>query len=102
MKNSKQILESLDEAINSLSVTFGDEHKAVSFKKEMQGFKDIYSNYVEGRTKPIEWSKIKVPDASNIPLYDSINSLTLEQIREKNLASKLAVLKLNGGLGTTM
>ena len=47
-----------------------------------------------------DWSKVNLPDPSQIIPYNSLTSCTFDKAKV-NL-SKLAVLKLNGGLGTTM
>jgi len=55
---------------------------------------------LEKRHDKIQWDKIKPPAASVIKPYKSIEKPSPERCSQ--LANKLAVLKLNGGLGTTM
>jgi UTP--glucose-1-phosphate uridylyltransferase len=43
-----------------------------------------------------DWDKIKPPAPSQILKYEQVPNL------DKSILNKLAVLKLNGGLGTTM
>jgi UDP-N-acetylglucosamine pyrophosphorylase len=99
MKNvidPKVYIEKLDKQIEILSESFNNEEKSKQFKNEMKGFKEIFSNFIEGRTQPIIWEKIA--NSSTIPNYDSIPKVS----DIKDITSKLAVIKLNGGLGTTM
>ncbi|GBG69654.1 hypothetical protein CBR_g4484 [Chara braunii] len=49
---------------------------------------------------PVEWDKIKAPTSEVVVPYDFLEEVSDEEA--KSLLSKLAVLKLNGGLGTTM
>lgn len=69
---------------------------------ELQGFLALYSRYMEGRSKKaeIKWDLIEQPSENMLQCYAE-----LEQPKEAELSSllsKLAVLKLNGGLGTSM
>ncbi|KAJ4828789.1 hypothetical protein Tsubulata_010802 [Turnera subulata] len=55
-------------------------------ENEKTGFINLVSRYLSGEAAQVEWSKIQTPT-------DEIT---------KKLLDKLVVLKLNGGLGTTM
>ena len=96
--NPNQFIEKLDQNLENLAQTIKSEEDRKQFLKEMDGFKDIFSNFVEGRTKPIVWEKIQ--NLNSLPHYDKIQKTNFEEM--KDIASKLAVVKLNGGLGTTM
>lgn len=76
------------------------EDKRKSFQTEMKEFLSIFATYVHGSI-PIVWEKIKSPPPDMIiPHADLKSKLPPDQIR--TLLSKLVVLKLNGGLGTSM
>lgn len=68
--------------------------------KQMDGFVDLFAKYIEQRGKRIDWTKIKPPPAQMVKRLQDLPQCTDEQ--KKSLLSKLVVLKLNGGLGTTM
>ncbi|KAJ1560984.1 UTP-glucose-1-phosphate uridylyltransferase, partial [Cladochytrium tenue] len=72
------------------------------FTQEMDCFYALFTRYLSEKAKgqKLNWSKIKSPKPEQIIPYASIPVASPEQNRE-NL-KKLAVLKLNGGLGTTM
>eukprot|EP01091_Cochliopodium_minus_P008276 TRINITY_DN1847_c0_g1_i3.p1 TRINITY_DN1847_c0_g1~~TRINITY_DN1847_c0_g1_i3.p1 ORF type:complete len:491 (-),score=149.96 TRINITY_DN1847_c0_g1_i3:39-1511(-) len=95
---STYIIQKLDKKMERLAYSFQNEDRSEKFRSEMKGFRDIYSNFIEGRTKPIQWERIN--DNFSIPEYMEINSI--DENRMRVISSKLAVLKLNGGLGTTM
>nr|CAB3445322.1 unnamed protein product [Digitaria exilis] len=85
---------------------------------EKSGFLSLVSRYLSGDEELIEWAKIHTPTDEVVVPYDTLESppegafLTCCFIPEfffyfnieatKKLLDKLAVLKLNGGLGTTM
>lgn len=91
---------SLAKALNSISdkITNADEKK--NFNNEMEGFKDLFRRFKSGRGKTIEWDKIKPPADDLVIPHSSIAKCDESAIPE--MAKKLAVLKLNGGLGTSM
>ncbi|KAI9483987.1 MAG: UTP--glucose-1-phosphate uridylyltransferase family [Benjaminiella poitrasii] len=76
-----------------------DEEERKMFNLEMDGFYMLFTRYLneKSRGKELIWEKIQSPSAeqiipySDLPVKTSASDLT-----------KLAVLKLNGGLGTTM
>lgn len=72
------------------------------FASEMDHFLKLYTRYVDSkRTEvPLVWEKIKSPADRLIPSYGSLPSVNKSRIQQ--LLKKLVVLKLNGGLGTTM
>ncbi|KAB5560807.1 hypothetical protein DKX38_005764 [Salix brachista] len=50
----------------------------------------------------VEWSKIQTPTDEIVVPYDTLESTPEDPEETKKLLDKLVVLKLNGGLGTTM
>ncbi|PWZ15648.1 UTP--glucose-1-phosphate uridylyltransferase [Zea mays] len=55
-----------------------------------------------GEAEQIEWSKIQTPTDEVVVPYDTVASPPEDLEETKKLLDKLVVLKLNGGLGTTM
>lgn len=64
---------------------------------EIEQFYKTYSRFIEESGSTINWKKVKQPEGK-IVKYEDLE----ESADPKDLLSKLAVLKLNGGLGTTM
>eukprot|EP01147_Barroeca_monosierra_P011228 gene11226-3276_t len=62
-------------------------------------FRDLFAQYLEEKELKLDWSNIKPPKDGSIVPYDSISHH--EEVNTAFL-NKLAVLKLNGGLGTSM
>lgn len=88
--------------------------------ENLDNFFLLYERYLHTRNKKIEWEKIKSPPSEKIVKYPGdvesgghkmdkenqyakkgISSSSIKEER-RSLLKKLAVLKLNGGLGTTM
>lgn len=66
---------------------------------EKEGFIRLVSRYLSGEEEKIEWEKIKTPTDEVVVPYVDLAPLGEDT---KELLDKLVVLKLNGGLGTTM
>ncbi|CAM8973948.1 unnamed protein product [Rhodiola kirilowii] len=71
-------------------------------ENEKSGFISLVSRYLSGEAQHIEWSKIKTPTDEVVVPYDTLSPVSEDPSETKNLLDKLVVLKLNGGLGTTM
>ncbi|KAL6959686.1 UTP--glucose-1-phosphate uridylyltransferase [Sarracenia purpurea var. burkii] len=69
---------------------------------EKSGFINLVSRHLSGEEQHIEWSKIKTPTDEVVVPYDSLAPTPEDPAETKKLLDKLVVLKLNGGLGTTM
>nr|AJA32484.1 UTP-glucose-1-phosphate uridylyltransferase [Nosema pernyi] len=66
--------------------------------KELDEFYKIYTRYLRTKQNKIKWENIGTPK-DRLVNYNDIDHHTANA---HNLLNKLAVLKLNGGLGTTM
>jgi len=82
-----------------LKANHPDQNRA-AFAAEMDDFYSLFTRYLEEKTesKPLDWSKIKSPADDQVVSYANVS----EPQNPTELLNKLAVLKLNGGLGTTM
>ncbi|CAO3619570.1 unnamed protein product [Cunninghamella echinulata] len=69
------------------------------FSQEMDGFYMLFTRFLDEQAKgtKIEWEKIQSPSAEQVVPYKD-----LAEVSSSSDLDKLAVLKLNGGLGTTM
>ncbi|GJN18811.1 hypothetical protein PR202_gb06013 [Eleusine coracana subsp. coracana] len=71
-------------------------------ENEKSGFLSLVSRYLSGDEEHIEWAKIHTPTDEVVVPYDTLETPPEDIEETKKLLDKLAVLKLNGGLGTTM
>ncbi|KAF2197839.1 UDP-glucose pyrophosphorylase [Delitschia confertaspora ATCC 74209] len=86
-------------ALNKLCDTVTDPAEKKRFETEMDNFFALFRRYLNDKAKgnAIEWSRIAPPKAEQVVNYgDLANSESVEYL------NKLAVVKLNGGLGTSM
>ncbi|KAF5737709.1 hypothetical protein HS088_TW13G00598 [Tripterygium wilfordii] len=71
-------------------------------ENEKNGFINLVARYLSGEAQHVEWSKIQTPTDKVVVPYDSLAPTPDDPAETKKLLDKLVVLKLNGGLGTTM
>ncbi|CAI2349342.1 unnamed protein product [Caenorhabditis sp. 36 PRJEB53466] len=70
------------------------------YKTELSGFRNLFARFL--RAKPhVEWSKIEPLPEGSIRPYTSLSAVTGKDLIAAQLR-KLVVVKLNGGLGTSM
>lgn len=86
-------------ALNKLADTVTDPAEKKYFETEMDNFFALFRRYLNDKAKgtAIDWNRIAPPKAEQVVAYDDLaNSEAVEYL------NKLAVVKLNGGLGTSM
>jgi UTP--glucose-1-phosphate uridylyltransferase len=93
MVNSDEKLEKLRSAVVTLD--------QIS-EKEKSGFINLVSRYLSVGAEQIDWSKIQTPSDELLLPYETLPPSPQDAEEIKKLLDKLVVLKLNGGLGTTM
>ncbi|KAJ6735308.1 hypothetical protein OIU79_002383 [Salix purpurea] len=71
-------------------------------ESEKTGFVSLVSRYLSGEAQQVEWSKIQTPTDEVVVPYDTLAPTPEDPEQTRKLLDKLVVLKLNGGLGTTM
>eukprot|EP01135_Chromosphaera_perkinsii_P005021 Nk52_evm19s310 gene=Nk52_evmTU19s310 len=69
-------------------------------ENEFQRFQMLFDRYLKESGEKIDWEKINPPPADRIKAYAELPTMSKDAI--KAALDKLVVLKLNGGLGTTM
>jgi len=84
--------------------SYSDIAKAMRLQQfsddQIQHFGVLYKTWRENKGQKLSWDTIKSPVAENISSYDNLSELEGEAPKE--LLGKLAVCRLNGGLGTSM
>ncbi|KAL1953933.1 hypothetical protein VTO42DRAFT_2011 [Malbranchea cinnamomea] len=86
-------------ALNALADTVKDPAEKRRFEAEMDNFFALFRRYLNDRAKgtTLSWDRIAPPAPGQVVEYNS-----LEREASVDFLKKLAVLKLNGGLGTSM
>lgn len=85
--------------LSTLVSTVSDPQTRKAFDAEMQSFFYLFTRYLTERAKHVDldWDRIKSPAADQIVPYAN-----LPKANDVDNLNKLAVLKVNGGLGTSM
>ncbi|KAI0051814.1 UTP-glucose-1-phosphate uridylyltransferase [Auriscalpium vulgare] len=85
--------------LNRLVQTVQDPAAKKGFDTEMQSFFYLFTRYLaeKAKSQDLDWDRIKSPAADQIVPYDKLPS-----VASADALNKLAVLKVNGGLGTSM
>ncbi|KAL5008622.1 hypothetical protein ScPMuIL_014203 [Solemya velum] len=69
-------------------------------KKEFDAFENLFARFLRETGPSVEWDKIKLLPDDAVKTYGELSTPDASQCQE--LLSKLVVVKLNGGLGTSM
>ncbi|KAM0672558.1 UTP-glucose-1-phosphate uridylyltransferase [Ordospora colligata] len=84
--------------LKEMKETLEVQKKTHEMPEDLDEFYRLFERYLETKNEKIVWENIKSPN-DRIIRYESLPEPTN---RSRELLKKLAVLKLNGGLGTTM
>uniref|UniRef100_A0A7S4PJS8 UTP--glucose-1-phosphate uridylyltransferase n=1 Tax=Paramoeba aestuarina TaxID=180227 RepID=A0A7S4PJS8_9EUKA len=92
----------MQKSLKTLGDTATSEFQAMSdqFQAELNGFYNLYEAYVDNASNAVDWDKVNPPAEDLVIHYDKLNESDPQSA--KDVLNKVAVLKLNGGLGTTM
>jgi len=90
----------LAKALQEMAEKCTDEKAKKEFLTEMEGFKQLFGRFRATKGKTIEWEKIKPPKEDTLVLHNNLPACPKD--KETNLLNKLCIMKLNGGLGTSM
>ncbi|KAI5173443.1 UTP--glucose-1-phosphate uridylyltransferase [Pancytospora epiphaga] len=94
---SRQAMHESDKYLNAMQIELGKLKKDHSNPSDLDSFYELYKRFIETKENKIDWNKIEQPSGKLV----SYSKLPEAEKATESL-SKLAVLKLNGGLGTTM
>uniref|UniRef100_A0A1B6CUM9 UTP--glucose-1-phosphate uridylyltransferase n=1 Tax=Clastoptera arizonana TaxID=38151 RepID=A0A1B6CUM9_9HEMI len=85
----------LQNLINSLP-----EPKQAGTKQELDGFKRLFERFLRETGPSVDWDKIEKLPQGSVQEYNSLEEPSADVVHQ--MLSKLVVVKLNGGLGTSM
>jgi UTP--glucose-1-phosphate uridylyltransferase len=108
--SKKSITQAVENAVNHL-IESVDSHKnedgkvysaqdKTNFAKDLKDFTGVFNAFLKQRGQVIDWNLIKPPPKGMIVPYAELP--TVPDAEKGSYLDKLVVLKLNGGLGTTM
>ncbi|XP_040001458.1 UTP--glucose-1-phosphate uridylyltransferase-like isoform X1 [Xiphias gladius] len=99
-KLRKQHEELMHRELEAL-LTTADKTEAEISRKDFDGFKKLFHRFLQVKGPAVDWCKINRPPEDSIQPYKKIKAKGLPDNIAASL-NKLAVVKLNGGLGTSM
>ncbi|XP_051241468.1 UTP--glucose-1-phosphate uridylyltransferase isoform X1 [Dicentrarchus labrax] len=99
-KLRQQHEESMHRELEALLNTANKPEAEIS-RKDFDGFKKIFHRFLQVKGPSVDWAKINRPPEDSIQPYEKIKAKGLPDNVSASL-NKLAVVKLNGGLGTSM
>lgn len=89
----------LTQELQKLLLTAAESHKPLT-QLEFEGFEKLFGRFINETGPSIEWDNIqKLPDGT-VCDYKDLSGIATEDI--KSMLDKIVVVKLNGGLGTSM
>ncbi|KAJ8978966.1 hypothetical protein NQ317_001438 [Molorchus minor] len=95
----RDALNNLQREIDKL-VSSAETHQEKHVSEELDRFSKLFSRFLDETGPSIEWNRIEKLPPDAIRNYDSLEIPTTDIIH--NMLNKLVVVKLNGGLGTSM
>jgi UTP--glucose-1-phosphate uridylyltransferase len=89
-------------ALNKLADTVEDPKAKRQFENEMDNFFALFRRYLQDSATgtTLEWDRIQPPNPEQVVDYPTLENV--QGTAGTEFVDKLAVLKLNGGLGTSM
>lgn len=95
----RDALNLLEKELEKLLSTAKENEKEKS-RKEFQGFTALFGRFLEETGPSVNWNKIEKLPNDAVRDYTTLETPTADIIH--NMLNKLVVVKLNGGLGTSM
>lgn len=89
----------LDADLEGLLAQLSPQERALR-AQELNGFSRLFARFLKEKGPSVDWARIEKLPAGAVRQYDSLN--TPSEARIKEMLGKLVVVKLNGGLGTSM
>lgn len=75
-------------------------HDKRSTRSELDGFMKLFERFLRDKESPIDWNRIQKLPSNAVTEYDSLKTPNPNKVH--GMLDKLIVIKLNGGLGTSM
>ncbi|KAI1896905.1 hypothetical protein AGOR_G00099680 [Albula goreensis] len=96
----QQLESSMHKELEKLISTVKGADAEIS-RKDFEGFKKLFHRFLQVKGPSVDWAKIQRPPEESIQPYEKIKAKGLPDNVADSL-NKLVVVKLNGGLGTSM
>ncbi|KAM4771845.1 UTP--glucose-1-phosphate uridylyltransferase isoform 1-T1 [Rhinophrynus dorsalis] len=98
------IREELEEAMKldiERILSTAPESELEHIRKDLNGFQNLFHRFLQEKGPSVDWGKIQKPPEDSIQPYEKMKARGLPD-NVASVLNKLVVVKLNGGLGTSM
>ncbi|OXU27337.1 hypothetical protein TSAR_000061 [Trichomalopsis sarcophagae] len=99
-RTKRDALIDLETELSKISASATNPIEKEAIEQQNDGFKRLFERFLEEDGPSLNWDQIQRLPEGAIKNYDNLQDPGTEEI--KQLLSKLVVVKLNGGLGTSM
>lgn len=96
----RDALRLLENELDNLLLTTADPEKKKFLQNEMSRFANLFGRFLQEDGPSIDWNEIQKLPTDAVMEYSTLSAPKDDQIRD--MLNKLIVIKLNGGLGTSM
>jgi len=97
----RDALTQLEKELDKLLQTSTNEEERAFESNEMSRFASLFGRFLQEEGPSVEWDQIQKLPAEAVKQYDTLSTPSeINTIRD--YLNKLVVIKLNGGLGTSM
>lgn len=96
----RDALNHLKKELQKLTDTAVPSPKRDLLKNNFDGFADLFERFLQEEGPSVDWDKIEKLPQNAVRDYNTLETPTTDVIH--NMLQKLVVVKLNGGLGTSM
>ncbi|MGH0146464.1 UNVERIFIED_CONTAM: hypothetical protein FKN15_046780 [Acipenser sinensis] len=96
----QELEKSMKEDLEKLQATASKDEAEIT-RKDFDGFKKLFHRFLQEKGPSVDWGMIQRPPEESIQPYEKIKSKGLPD-NVASVLNKLVVVKLNGGLGTSM
>jgi len=93
-------VSAMKKQLSALGKSLDDDATRQQWKEMTTGFCSLFDRYLKTKYDTVKWSDIEPPPADFVCPYANLPDVNDKEIAV--LSQKLVVLKLNGGLGTSM
>lgn len=93
--------KSMRNELNRMVHEVTDPREQGPFAAQMDGFFSLFNRYLaeKAKSEKLDWEKVKSPASDQVVSYEKLPPAPADSA---GILGKVAVLKLNGGLGTSM
>uniref|UniRef100_UPI00358FB404 UTP--glucose-1-phosphate uridylyltransferase-like isoform X1 n=2 Tax=Myxine glutinosa TaxID=7769 RepID=UPI00358FB404 len=99
-QGKREIEQAMEQELKKLIAT-ASPAQVQDIKKDFDGFQRLFHRFLQEKGPSLDWDCLQRPPAESVIPYDNVRERPLPP-DVSDLLNQLVVVKLNGGLGTSM